>query len=64
MLNVQYNFLTFQPKNKGVLNTLDSIRQHLQSEGKDMDTFFHLEKQLQDSMQNNIKQTTIAQYFT
>ena len=28
-----------------------------------MDTFLQLERKMQDSMQNKIKQTTIAQYF-
>ena len=28
-----------------------------------MGTFLRLERQMQDSMQNRIKQTTIAQYF-
>ena len=27
-----------------------------------MDTFLRLERQMQDSMQNKIKQTTIAEY--
>ena len=52
------------PKNKEVLNALDTIRRCLQCEGADMDTVFRLEKHLQESMQNNIKETTIAQYFT
>ena len=52
------------PKNKEVLSALDTIRRRLQCEGEDMDTFFRLEKQLQESIQNNIKQTTIAKYFT
>ena len=39
------------------------IRRQLQFEGADMDTFLHLERQMQDSMQNKIKQTTIAEYF-
>ena len=29
-----------------------------------MDIFLRLEKQMQDSMQNNIKQSTIVQNFT
>ena len=52
------------PKNKEVLHALDTIRRRLQSKGEDMDIFLRLEKQMQDSMQNNIKQSTIAQYFT
>ena len=52
------------PKNKEVLRALDTIRRRLQFKGEDMDMFLRLEKQMQDSMQNNIKQSTIAQYFT
>ena len=52
------------PKNKEVLDALNTIRRRLQFKGEDMDIFLRLEKQLQDSMQNNIKQSTIAQYFT
>ena len=51
-------------KNKEVLHALDTIRQRLQFKEEDMDMFLRLEKQMQDSMQNNIKQSTIAQYFT
>ena len=51
------------PKNK-VLHALDTIRQRLQFKGEDMDIFLCLEKQMQDSMHNNIKQSTIAQYFS
>ena len=52
------------PKTKEVLNALDTIWQCLQCEGTDMETLFCLEKQIQESMQNNITQATIAQYFT
>ena len=52
------------PKNIEVLHALDTIRRQLQFKEEDMDIFFRLEKQMQDSMQNNIKQSTIAQYFT
>ena len=51
-------------KKKEVLHALDTIRRRLQFKGEVMDIFLRLEKQMQDSMQNNIKQTTIAQYFT
>ena len=51
------------PKNKEVLHTLAIIRRRLQFERADMDTFLCLERQIQDSMQNKIKQTTIAEYF-
>ena len=51
------------PENKEVLHALDIIRRRLQFEGENMDTFLRLEEKMQDSMQNNIKQTTIAQYF-
>ena len=51
------------PKNKEVLHALAIIRRWLQFEGADMDTFLRLERQMQDSMQNKIKQTTIAEYF-
>ena len=49
----QFNSIT-PTRNKKVLNVLDTIWQHLQCEGADMDTFFCLKKQLQ---------TTTAQYF-
>ena len=52
------------PKNKEVLHALDTYRRRLQFKGEDMDIFLCLEKQMQDSMQNDIKQSTIAQYFT
>ena len=48
-------------KNKGVLHVLDIIRERLQFEGENMDTFLRLERKMQDSMQ--IKQTTIMPYF-
>ena len=51
------------PKNKEVLHALAIIQRRLQFEGADMDTFLRLERQMQDSMQNKIKQTTIAEYF-
>ena len=51
------------PKNKEVLHALAIIRRRLQFEGADMDTFLRLERQMQDSMQNKIKQTTITEYF-
>ena len=54
----------YPAKNKKVLNILDTTRRRLRCDGADIDTFFRLKKQLQESMQNNIKQTTIAQYFT
>ena len=47
-----------------MFNAVDTIWRCLQCEGTDIDTFFRLEKQLQESMQNNIKQATIPQYFT
>ena len=50
------------PKNKQVLHALAIIQRRLQFEGATMDTFLCLESQMQDSMQNNIKQT-IAEYF-
>ena len=55
--------VTTKPKNE-VLNALDLIRRRLQCEGADVNTFSSLKRQLQESVQNNIKQTTIAQYFT
>ena len=51
------------PKNKEVLHTLAVIQRRLQFEGADMGAFLCLERQMQDSMQNKIKQTTISQYF-
>ena len=42
--------LIIPPKNIKVLNALDTIWQCLQCEGADMDTFFCLKKQLQESM--------------
>ena len=51
------------PKNKEVLHALDIIRRRLQFKGENMDTFFRLERKMQDSMQNKIKQTAITQYF-
>ena len=50
-------------KNIEVLRALDITRQRLQFKGENMDTFFRLERKMQGSMQNKIKQTTIAQYF-
>ena len=55
--------LSISPKNE-VLHALDTIRRQLQFEGKIMDIFLCLEKEMQDSKQYNIKQTTTAQYFT
>ena len=52
------------PKNKEVLHALVAIRRRLQFKGEDIDIFLRLEKQMQDSMRNNIKQSTIVQYFT
>ena len=60
MLIVQYNFLITRPKIKEALNAFDTIRQHLQCEGMNIDAFFRLEKQLRESMQNNIEQTAIV----
>ena len=51
------------PKNKEVLHALAVIQRRLQFEGADMGAFLRLERQMQDSMQNKIKQTTISQYF-
>jgi len=51
-------------KNRKVLYALDTIRRRLLFEGADMNTFFCLEKEMQESMQRNIKQTTLEQYFT
>ena len=51
------------PKNKKVLHALDIIRQRLQFERENVDTFLWLERKMQDSMQNKIKERTIAQYF-
>ena len=51
------------PKNKEVIYEFDIIRRRLQFEGENMDAFFRLERKMQDSMQNKIKQTTIAQCF-
>ena len=58
------SILITPPKNKEVFDGLDTIWRRWQCEGADMDIFFGIEKQLQESMQNNITQTTIAQYFT
>ena len=58
------SFLITLPKNKEVLKAFYTCRRRLQCESADMDTFFRLEKLLQKSMENNIKQTTIEQYFT
>ena len=64
LLNIQFNFLITQPKNREVLNVLDTFRRRLQLETSDIDTIFRLNKHLQQSMQNNIIQTIIVQYFT
>ena len=53
------SILITRPKNKQVLNVLDTMQRPLQCGGADMDTFFRLEKQLPEIMQNNIKQTTM-----
>ena len=44
------------PKNKEVLYALEIIRQQLQFEGENMDTFLRLDRQMQDSRHNKIKQ--------
>jgi len=51
------------PKNREVLHALDTIRRQLLFEGADINTFFRLEKEMQESMQQNIKQKTLAHYF-
>jgi len=39
------------PKNREVLHALNTIRQRLLFEGADINTFFRLEKEMQESMQ-------------
>ena len=63
-VSVANSILITPPKNKEVFNAFDTIRGRLQCEGVDMDTFLRLKKQLQESMQNSIKDITIVQYFT
>ena len=61
---VSFNFYQLVSYTEQILLIKNAIiRQRLQFEGADMDTFFRLERQMQDSMQNKIKQTTIAEYF-
>ena len=61
---VSFNFYQLVSYTEQVLLIKNAIiRRQLQFEGADMDTFLRLERQMQDSMQNKIKQTTIAEYF-
>ena len=61
---VSFNFYQLVSYTEQILLIKNAIiRQRLQFEGADMDTFLRLERQMQDSMQNKIKQTTIAEYF-
>ena len=50
-------------KNKEVLLALAVIQRRLLFEEADMGAFLRLKRQMQDSMQNKIKKTTIVQYF-
>ena len=61
---VSFNFYQLVSYTEQILLIKNAIiRRWLQFEGADMDTFLRLERQMQDSMQNKIKQTTIAEYF-
>ena len=64
LVSTAKSVLITSPINIKVFNALDTIRRCLQCKGADMDTFFCLEKQLKESMQNNIKDMIIAQCFT
>ena len=61
---VSFNFYQLVSYTEQILLIKNAIiRRRLQFEGADMDTLLRLERQMQDSMQNKIKQTTIAEYF-
>ena len=61
---ISFNFYQLVSYTEQILLIKNAIIQRrLQFEGADMDTFLRLERQMQDSMQNKIKQTTIAEYF-
>ena len=61
---VSFNFYQLVSYTEQILLIKNAIiRRRLQFEGADMDTLLRLERQMQDSMQNKIKQTSIAEYF-